>query len=270
VSGFRREQVAEGLDTRLVGRTVHHLETTTSTNDVVLRLAEEGAPEGVVVFAEEQTRGRGRHRRSWDSRRGRGLWFSVLLRPRVPAERLVFLPLCAAGAVARTIRERLGVPASLKWPNDVLVGDRKVAGVLVESRTADAGGPPVCVLGLGINVNHEAAELPETGGARATSLRIETGAEVDRPALARELLRALDRDYGALERGDEEPLATAVRELLGLVGRAVEVTADGRRLRGTLVALSPGEGLRLRLPDGSERRLRPEHVDLRLLPASPA
>jgi len=262
VNGFRREDVAEGLDTRVVGRAVHHLETTTSTNDVVLRLAEEGAPEGVVVFAEEQTRGRGRHRRSWDSRRGRGLWFSVLLRPKLPAERLVFLPLLAAGAVARTIRERLGVPASLKWPNDVLVRGRKIAGVLVESRSAHSGGPPVCALGLGINVNHEPDELPRTGGAGATSLRMETGAAVDRVPLAREVLRALDRDYAALERGDEAPLVAAVADL-GLLGRGVEVTAEGRRLRGTLLALSPGEGLRLGLPDGSERLLRPEHVDLR-------
>ena len=151
------------IGTRLIGRYIRWHESLPSTNDVALRLADVGVPEGTVIVAEEQTAGRGRRGRAWASPRG-GIWLSVILRPGIPVERVPLIALSAAAATAQAIREATGLPARVKWPNDVLVDGKKIVGILAE---AGAGGEWV-VVGIGINANIPLDVLPQATGSPAT------------------------------------------------------------------------------------------------------
>jgi len=155
------------------------------------RLLRDEADEGAVAVAEEQTEGRGRLGRSWQAPAGTSVLVSVLLLPRVEAARLPELSLVAGGAVAEAIAEVTGVEPVIEFPNDVLVGGRKVAGILAESSEGRV------VLGVGVNVNQTGAELPEDARTEPTSLRLELGEPVDRVELLVEILARLERAYDA-------------------------------------------------------------------------
>jgi BirA family transcriptional regulator, biotin operon repressor / biotin---[acetyl-CoA-carboxylase] ligase len=153
------------------------------------RLLEDDDPEGAVAVAEEQTEGRGRLGRTWHAPAGTSVLVSVLLRPAVEPPRLPELSLVAGGAVAEAIAQVTGIDPAIKFPNDVLVGGKKVAGILAESSEGRV------VLGVGVNVNQTADELPRDTQTEPTSLRIEVGERIDRAPLLAEILLRLERNY---------------------------------------------------------------------------
>lgn len=167
------------------GHVYRYEETCASTQ----RLLEGDDPEGAVAVAEEQTEGRGRLGRTWHAPAGSSVLVSVLLRPPVDPSRLPELSLVAGGAVAEAIAQVTGIDPAIKFPNDVLVGGKKVAGILAESSEGRV------VLGVGVNVNQTADELPHDTPTEPTSLRIEVGERIDRAALLAEILQLLERDY---------------------------------------------------------------------------
>jgi BirA family biotin operon repressor/biotin-[acetyl-CoA-carboxylase] ligase len=202
-----------------------HLDLTTSTNDHARALALAGAPAGTVVAAEEQTAGRGRQGRAWSSPRGRSLTLSALLRPAANATSL--LPLAAALAVCEACESVTEVECAIKWPNDVLLEGRKLAGILIESRPQDGWA----VLGIGLNVNTGEAELEPRVRETATSLLIATGLPVDRERVLDALLDSLAaRTAPEMLRSPE--LLSAYRRRDALEGRRIAWTARGRRLEG--------------------------------------
>lgn len=174
-----------------IGRDVLVLDETTSTNDLVFSIATPATPQGLVVFAERQTAGRGQHGRRWESVSGKGLWFSILLRPPITAAESPRLTRWAAETVAETFRREFSLDAIVKPPNDVYVAKRKVAGVLLEMRVAP-GGQQLGILGLGINVNHAAGDFPAELRERAGSLAMELARPLDRQAVAIAILRRLN------------------------------------------------------------------------------
>jgi BirA family transcriptional regulator, biotin operon repressor / biotin---[acetyl-CoA-carboxylase] ligase len=161
------------------------------------RLLEQDDPEGAIAVAEEQTEGRGRLGRSWHAPAGTSILVSVLLRPQVEPARLPELSLVAGGAVAQAIAEVTGLEPSIKFPNDVLVDGRKVAGILAESSDGRV------VLGVGVNVNQSAGELPPDAQTEPTSLQLELGKPVDRRVLLAAILLLLERDYDRWLSGSE-------------------------------------------------------------------
>ena len=163
-----------------------------STNDLAWEAADRGAAEGFTVFAERQTAGRGQYGRRWESAAGKGLWFSVLLRPAITLNESPRLTLFLANAVAATIDEEIGCVTSIKPPNDIYVAGRKVAGILVEGRTA-RDGSYVAVAGIGVNVNQTVGDFPEELRASAGSLAMATGKKIARRELAIALLRNLEQ-----------------------------------------------------------------------------
>src|SRR2546423_14855283 len=167
------------------------VDETESTNDLVWRAFERGAPEEFVAFAEGQTKGRGQYGRRWESAPYLGLWFSVLLRPAINLRVSPNLTLRLAEAVAATIAEETGCAPMIKPPNDIYIAGRKVAGVLVEGRTS-SDGSYVAVAGIGINLNQTIDDFPEELCASAGSLAMATGRRIDRAKLAIALLRKLD------------------------------------------------------------------------------
>jgi len=183
-----------GLGHGTIGREIIVLDETTSTNDVVLQMANGGAPEGLVVFAEHQTGGRGQRGNIWESAAGKGLLCSVLLRPNVALQDSARLVDWAVKGIAWTLESTCLRKVTIKLPNDIHIDGRKVAGVLVEMR-AQPGAPHLAVAGIGVNVNQTPSHFPEQLRDRATSLAIVLGGPVDRNALAIALLRSLDHLY---------------------------------------------------------------------------
>jgi BirA family transcriptional regulator, biotin operon repressor / biotin---[acetyl-CoA-carboxylase] ligase len=217
---------------------------TGSTNADLLEQARAGAAEGVVLVAEEQTAGRGRLGRTWSAPAGAALTFSVLLRPSdVPPARLGWLPLLTGVAVATAVRAQAGVPASLKWPNDVLVGERKLAGIL-----AEAHGDAV-VVGVGLNVTLRPAELPVPA---ATSLLIEGAASTDRTSLLAAILTGLAQRYRTWRADPDAPgLRADYLRWSATVGREVRAELPGGAvLTGTAADVDDAGRLVLRTPGG--------------------
>lgn len=238
--------------TRVVGRTVDVFQETSSTNDIVEKLARDGVKEGAVVFAESQTKGRGRLGRKWMSPAREGLWFSVLLRPKLRPQAVTQLTIAAATALVRAIHSQAGVIPEIKWPNDVLLKGRKVAGILTEM-SGELDAVQHVIVGIGVDVN--LAEFPPELRKLATSLRIETGERQDRAQLAAEILRELDRDYRRVAAGQFEEIAGEWEDRCDTIGREVAILAGHQRIQGRAEALDGDGALLLRTQHGRLERI---------------
>ena len=256
------EIIQSRLRARVIGRSLSVLAEVRSTNDVAMEAGRQGAEEGLAVLADRQSAGRGRRGRTWISPPGVGLYTSVLLRPRQPPTRLPLLTLVAGLGVVEAIEAIAGVAARLKWPNDVWVEGRKVAGILTETASADE---KVChvVIGIGINVNHGPGDLPEELFPAATSLLLATGRRLPRGELAAAVYDGLDRWYQVFREGQIESILAAGRERSATLGQAVDVLADEGRWRGLAVNLDADGALLVREEGGEIRRVLAGDVSIR-------
>jgi BirA family biotin operon repressor/biotin-[acetyl-CoA-carboxylase] ligase len=235
----------ESVRLRCEGRDLRYFETIDTTMREASRLAASGCAAGTAVIAEEQTAGQGRHGHSWDSRKGFGLYLSLVLRPDVPREASPTLTMALGLAAAEAIAAATGVACDLRWPNDLMIGYRKAAGILVQLTDAAA------IAGIGINVNHTVfpAELVD----EATSLRIESGREQSREGILVELLPAVDRYVALLEDcGAGAILDLFSRRSSYASGKRVTVRQDGRILHGTTAGVNDCGFLIVRKDDGSD------------------
>ncbi len=236
--------------TDVMGRHIQVFQETTSTNDIIEKLARDGVREGAVVFAESQTRGRGRLGRRWMSPPGKGLWFSLLLRPAMRPQQTTQLTVAAATALARAIRLEADVKPDIKWPNDILINRRKVAGILTEL-SAELDQVKYIVLGIGVDVNLATGEFPSELRSVATSLRAETGGQlISRPALAVTILRELDREYARLRAGEFAAIADDWESQCTTIGQNVIIRMGDRQIRGRAESLSPEGALLVRTEHG--------------------
>lgn len=223
------EGVLAELRTSWLGRSVRVLETTTSTIDQARKWLRDGAPNGAVVMAESQTAGRGRRGRAWASPPG-GLWMSVIVYPRIPAEAAGRLGAVLALATAESVSQETGAQVDVRWPNDVLIGGSKVGGVLAETEVSGAE-IAAAVLSVGLNVNLSPADLPPQVKDLATTLLAETGRAHSLSLLAARLLEALEAIWPAVT-GDGGALVARWRRRDALLGRKVRVEAMGKTLPG--------------------------------------
>lgn len=185
-------ELSASLGQSVIGRRTIVLKSTRSTNDFLFQMLTPELPEGFVVFAEQQTAGRGQRGHRWDSAPHLGLWFSILLRPRISLAESARLTTWAAEAIVATIRSETGLEPAIKPPNDVYLGGRKVAGVLVETK-AGSGDQFAAIAGLGVNINQKLEDFPAEVRERAGSLAMALARQVDRAAFAVALLRELER-----------------------------------------------------------------------------
>ena len=241
-------------ETKVIGRDIQVFEQTTSTNDVVEKLARDGVKEGAVVFAESQTKGRGRLGRTWTSPARKGLCFSILLRPNLRPQETTQLTVAAAAAVWRAIHAVTGLSPEIKWPNDILIGGKKVVGILTEL-SAEVDRVKHITLGIGVDVNLTANELPLELRKIATSLRIESGKTIERAELATQILRELDKDYSRVCCGKFAALADEWEAHCSTIGKQVTVGIGERRLRGRAEALDDDGALLLRTEHGRLERV---------------
>ncbi len=239
---------------QVIGRQIQVFQETTSTNDVVEKLARDGVHEGAVVFAESQSRGRGRRGRKWVSPAQKGLWFSILLRPPLHPAQATQLTIASATALRRAIHAETALDASIKWPNDILIRGRKTAGILSELK-AELDQIKYVILGIGVDVNLNSADFPPELRKQATSLKAELGRAVVRADLAVAILRELDRDYSRVCRGQFAALAAEWEEHCETLGHEVIIQLAERQVQGRAETLAEDGALLVRSDHGHLERI---------------
>jgi len=256
------EKIRNGLETRFMGQRIFYFEEAASTNDLAKELAGKGFEEGTLVVAETQTHGRGRLGRRWISPRG-GIWFSVILRPAVgskDAPKIVFM---AAVAIAKTIRKMLRLTAKTKWPNDVLIHNKKVCGLLAETSISEDNINFV-VLGIGINANVDTNAFPKELTGSLTSLKKESKREVPREEFLQALLKEMEHYYNEFTRGRFARILEEWKSLTDMMGKDVEVVSLDERFEGKAIDVDQDGALIVKLEDESVKRVFSADASIRL------
>ncbi len=243
-------EIRNRLTTRTFGRAIEMLESAESTQILLRRRAEEGAPEGLVVVALEQRAGRGRGGRAWHSPRG-GLWFSLLLRPKIPMRELYMLTLIFGIAVTRALKQ-WGLEPRLKWPNDILVGEMKVCGILLET-SGEPDRAEFVVVGIGVNANFPAACLPEEARPTSATILDLLGEKIDRAALLGAILSESEALYGQASSGGFGPIVREWKATSCTIGSEVVISSLGREIRGLAVDIGTDGALVVQTSNGLER-----------------
>jgi BirA family biotin operon repressor/biotin-[acetyl-CoA-carboxylase] ligase len=246
-------EIAPYLNTRDIGRTIHYRESIPSTNELAFRLASEGSAHGEVVIAEEQSQGKGRRGRAWASPAGVNLYFSVVLRPDLAPHRAPELTLLAAVAAAEALRE-LAVPVQIKWPNDLVLGEKKMGGILTEL-SSDADRINFAVLGMGINLNSTSSDFPVDVGAHATSVLEVAGIRVPRARFAANLWAHLEAWLDLHAENGFQPVREAGRRWSATLGHEVAVQSGSEQLVGAAEDIDDTGALVLRTPTGDRLRI---------------
>ncbi len=245
-------QIESMLHVERIGRMIEHIESTESTNDEVWRRVNDDGVDGLTIFAEHQTAGRGRFGRRWLTPPGTAILGSTLILDHTKKLVGPKVVLASAVAVHDAIEHIAGIDCVIKWPNDILVGSRKLGGILVESRTT-ASGIAALVLGFGINCYQSKDELPDDVRSYATSIAIESVLPFTREQLAAQLLNELDHWLSHPEAMTDTELHDVWLERAEPVGTLVELLHRGKRYRGSIVDLDPGALLVVRLDEGCMR-----------------
>mgnify|MGYP000404828221 CR=1 FL=1 len=241
------EFILSGLKTKALGKTVFSFDSIDSTNAQAKRQALSGAPNGSLFIAERQTGGKGRLGRAWESPSGTGLWFSVLLRPDSLPVQVTGITLLAGLTVCRAIRKQTKAPAMIKWPNDIVIGNKKVCGILTEM-AAEIDRIEYVVVGIGINANIE--KFPDELSVKATSLRMECGRPVARIELLQEILKEFEEILcDDIDR--PEAILTEYKAHCVSLNRTVGFTRNQQSVSATAVDVSPAGELIVRCEDGS-------------------
>ena len=251
------DKIGVPLKTRRIGRQVVVYDRTSSTSDIAAEYAGSADNDGLVVFAEQQSAGRGRAGASWFSEHGDGLLFSVLLIDCELANDLLAL-MCAVG-VASALGQVGENAAKIKWPNDVLLGGRKVGGILVESRRTEVG--TAHIIGIGINCHQKQNDFPGDIRDSATSLDLAGGTRCDRITLARRVLTTLDHWLTVAKR-DGKQIIEAWRQLSTQLGHRVTLSFNGRTFTGNCIGVDPEKGLILQLDRGGVRMFDAAHTHI--------
>jgi BirA family biotin operon repressor/biotin-[acetyl-CoA-carboxylase] ligase len=249
------------LKTRTLGRSIRLLQQVDSTQNLAHQLVIEGAEEGTLVLAEQQTAGRGRLGRSWHSPFGKGIWMSLILFPQIPLQFTSQLTLLVAVAVCRAIRQNTGVEAGIKWPNDLLVRGRKVCGILLESSGEDERLRHV-VAGIGISVNLLPEDFPGELRGKATSLRIESGRELDRTNLIAIILQQLEELYDLYHREGFAPIRLLWEAGSISLGKPIRIQTREGWVQGVAETIDDFGALALRTDDGQLRKFYSGDVEL--------
>lgn len=245
------QEIIWQLKTKIIGKRILSYNIVDSTNSIAFSLAEQGLPEGTVVFAEGQKKGKGRLGRSWISPKSKGIYLSLILRPKIAPNKAALITLLAAVSCAETIRKICGLPTQIRWPNDILVNSKKVCGILTEMDLQN-GAVKFVILGIGINVNTPVSKLP----SGASSLKEEAKqAKFSRIELARQLLRQFDREYLHFKHKGSAKLITEWKNLSALSGKRVKVFFAHKTIEGLVQDIDEQGALIVRLDSGFKQHV---------------
>jgi biotin-[acetyl-CoA-carboxylase] ligase BirA-like protein len=246
-SRINPSEVRECLHTRILGQAALYFRTLTSTNDIAKQLAMRGTKEGTIVLAENQSNGKGRLGRKWVSPEG-GLWFSVIFRPKVKPKHALKLTLLGSVAVVKTVNTLYGLRAEIKWPNDVLINQKKVCGILTESEIKGKN-LNFAVLGFGINANLDLNAFPQHLRSSATTLKTQLRKEISREILLCRLLENVEACCDLFRNRKFETILDDWRRLSGFLGSYVEILDNQQKIEGRALDLDADGALIVRLKD---------------------
>jgi BirA family transcriptional regulator, biotin operon repressor / biotin---[acetyl-CoA-carboxylase] ligase len=230
------DEISVNLKTRVMGRSIVYKQQVSSTQDIAERYARRGSPEGTVIIAESQSKGRGRMGRVWNSPFAEGIYWSVILRPDLKPVNIIQIPLVVGVGLVKAIIELTGLPAKIKWPNDIQIGGKKVAGILTETN-CELDKVNYVIPGIGVNVNTRISNLPVELRTAATSLYEEKGEPVSRTDLVRLFLIHFEKYYFEFINHGLPPVLKQWRLHNNTIGAAVRVFDDKTELKGEAVDL---------------------------------
>lgn len=237
------------LKTEFMGKQVHYCKQTPSTQNLALEMAHNGAAEGTMAIAEEQTEGKGRFKRNWHSPAGKGLYFSLILKPQVPLQFIPQLTLLVSVALCRSIRRVTGLEAGIKWPNDIIINGKKAAGILLEMNAEDIRLRHV-IAGIGINVNQKTEDFPSEISGLATSIRLEAGQEYKRETLLLDFLEELEEWYIHFHREGFSHIRMLWEALNVTLDRRVTVHNGSQVYEGKAIGIDESGALLLETTNG--------------------
>lgn len=255
-------KLKDALNTSYIGKEIHYFREVDSTNEVAKRLAQEGAPEGTVVIAEIQKKGKGRRGKPWISPLG-GAWMSIILRPDTLPINAPQLTFTAGVAAAKTIKEGYGLDVGIKWPNDILIEDKKVCGILTEIST-EKDSIDYIIAGIGIDANVDLDLLPPELREHTTSLKSELEMEISRMILVRKFLENFESMYNEFNQGNFQKILQKWRKYSKTIGSNVEIMKGTEIVKGEAVGVNREGALILELKNGSLRKIisgECRHVD---------
>ena len=238
-------EITHGLNTRFVGKKSYYFDTVSSTMDAALELAIKGAHEGTVIIAESQTKGRGRLGRSWASPKYKGIYFSLILRPKILPNQTPLLTLMSAVSICEAVKEKTGLASQIKWPNDILIHHKKIGGILTELN-AETDLSRFVVVGIGLNVNNDKKAIP----VGATSLKEQKKHDINRLELLQEILRRIEENYIIFQKDGGKPIIHKWREWNISLGRRVRVAFQKEHVEGQAINIDVDGGLLVRTDHG--------------------
>ncbi len=238
-------EVARDLNTKFVGNRIYYFDTLASTMNEAMKLGIEGSPEGTLVLSESQTKGRGRLGREWFSPKYKGIYLSLILRPKISPDEASIFTLLAGVSISEAVKEIAGLDSCIKWPNDILIGHRKLGGILTELN-AEMDEVNFVTIGAGLNVNNDKKSLPEG----ATSLREHKKEPFSRVALLQEILRKIELNYLLLQKKGAHPIIEKWRDYNVTLGKRVKVHFHKEHIEGEAVDIDIDGGLLVRRDSG--------------------
>lgn len=249
-----------GLDTTWLGNTIIFKEQMPSTQTLAHELAQNQAEHGTVIIASEQTAGKGRMNRTWHSPKEKGMWLSMILRPTIFPYLAPQLTLLTATVLAQVIIEQTPLHPKIKWPNDILIHDKKVAGILTEMK-AEQDQIEYVVIGIGLNVNQEPSELPDDLKQRATSLYIESGNTYSIKSLIQEVLKAFEREYIAYMDQGFSNVKQKWEQYGYKIGQSIWMTTGQRRWQGTFLGIAEDGALLVRTAEQQDKKIYSAEIE---------
>jgi BirA family biotin operon repressor/biotin-[acetyl-CoA-carboxylase] ligase len=238
-------EVARHLDTRLIGKKIFYFDSISSTMDIATQFAMNGLPEGTLILTEAQTKGRGRLGRQWLSPKYKGIYLSLILKPRILPNQAPTLTLLAAVSICEAVKEISGLDAQIKWPNDIILHNKKLGGILTELN-AEMDETRFIIVGIGLNVNNDTKTIPEG----ATSLREQKKENINRIELLQEILRRIELNYLLFQRKGSPPIINKWREYSITLGKRVRIISHKEHIDGTAVDIDMDGGLLIRKDSG--------------------
>lgn len=251
------ESIRRKLNTEFIGKKIYAFGQLGSTNDFAKKLAQEGEGEGTLILADQQTKGRGRFGRGWESPPGQGLWFSIILRPNISPEKVGLNSLLAGVSIAQAVERISKLRLKLKWPNDLLIHSKKFCGVLIESEIENNNQIAYLILGVGINVGQTKTDFSKEIRAHATSLAIESKEHIDRIDLLVEILHIFEKNYLTFKKGKFSFIFREWTKRCPYFKKKILIKQNGKIWEGIFENLDEGGRLLLRLSNGE---IKPIHV----------
>ncbi|MGR3178943.1 MAG: biotin--[acetyl-CoA-carboxylase] ligase [Candidatus Anammoxibacter sp.] len=258
-SALSVKEIKAGLNTKVIGNGILLFDSVTSTMDTARKEIERTVPEGLVIFAEHQSVGKGRRSRVWSCPKMKGLLTTVILQPKTPSDQISFLMGISSIAVVEAIDHFLNIQAQVKWPNDIIINKKKVAGILIEAH-GSYNQTLTFAIGIGINVNLTEKELPDDAIFPATSLALETGSCTNRIKLARILLQSLDTWYSYLQENQYEFIRERWRDLCLRFKQKLSISEGIRNYTGRFADITSKGDLVLKLDNNTERTFEGKHI----------